>query len=149
MIPDAFIQLAEHLSKESPAAAACYRTATSRAYYGAYLTVRALIRDEFGISCRIDSQSSDHQSLAQLLANSQVTQTVQIGYRLSNLHDSRKLADYDMNYVDVEDAQASADAVQRAKYILSLLDQCRLEPTRSQLIAGSIQYRKLLGLSPR
>ena len=87
--------------------------------------------------------------MAQLLANSQVTQTVQIGYRLSNLHDSRKLADYDMNYVDVEDAQASADAVQRAKYILSLLDQCRLEPTRSQLIAGSIQYRKLLGLSPR
>jgi len=148
MKPDAFILLANRLASDAASGPEAHRSAISRAYYGAYLSVLNF-KDDLGISCRIESKLSEHQSLQQLLANSNVPPAIEISQRLANLHESRKEADYEMGNLRSENPSSSADAVRRANVVINLLSQCQQAPTRSQLMVGLMQYRKLLGLSPK
>lgn len=146
---DEFLSLANRLANDPMSGPAAIRTAISRAYYGAFLSVLSFVKDELGISCRVPSKATEHQSLPQLLANCKVALAVDLGQRLTNLHQSRKEADYEMDNLAQEKRSAAVDSIRRATLIFGLLNQCKAEPTRSQIAAGLMQYRKLLGLSAK
>jgi uncharacterized protein (UPF0332 family) len=73
---------------------ASYRTAVSRAYYGAFHLARAML-DEIGYRCQV--RDNEHLFAQRHFANCQQHEAREVGGSLANLHESRKEADYDFN----------------------------------------------------
>ena len=138
MIPGEFITFAKALADNPQSGASGYRSAVSRAYYGAYLSVSAMIA-ELAVPSRLRDYS-EHKVIQIYLQNCQVPAAVQLGVFLASLHELRKNADYDMDDKTLEDQSESQLCVERANEIMKRLHKCRSE--KSKIKAGILQYRK-------
>jgi uncharacterized protein (UPF0332 family) len=142
MIPSDFIALAKRLATAADSGPPEHRSATSRAYYGAFLSARALLETELSISCK--SGGSEHQYVQRLLLNSQVAPGIELGTMLQTLQFQRKVSDYDMDVLSCENSEAAGMNVDRAERILTKISECSQGIVKAQLKAGITQYRRLI-----
>jgi hypothetical protein len=141
MNPEQFVDCADRFTQAPGAGAPEFRSATSRAYYGAYLCVRDLIETGLGISCR-SGGVSEHQMLQRYLINCQVPEGATIGHLLANLHDARKVADYEMNDLSAETRVAAELNIARARQVIAQLATCATMAMKQKLKAGIRQYQR-------
>ena len=140
MNPGKFIDLAARLAARPDSGPEGYRSAISRAYYGAFLSTLSHVETVIGIPCKIGTLS-EHQALQRLLMNCHVPEAMELGQMLSNLHEQRKGADYDMDDPDYEDQAAAQLGVARAERIMNQLQLCAPIALRQRIYAGMVQYR--------
>ena len=140
MNPGKFIDLAGKLAGDADSGPEGFRTAISRAYYGAFLSALAHVEKVIGVPCKIGTLS-EHQALQRLLMNCQEPQAMELGQMLSNLHEQRKGADYDMDDPEYEDQAAAQLGVARAQQIINQLQRCTPLAVRPKIYAGMVQYR--------
>jgi uncharacterized protein (UPF0332 family) len=143
MNPGEFISFANSLSASATSGPAGYRSAVSRAYYGAYLSVLSLVEVDLQISCKIRDKS-EHAVLQMFLVGCQVPEAAAIGLMLGNLHQCRKEADYEMDNNTYEDQVESQRCVDRAADIVRELNKCQVMSTKQKIKAGMIQHRRML-----
>ena len=121
MAPTDFLELAARLMADGTEAA--YRTAVSRAYYGAFHAAVMLIK-EMGVSLPIGPES--HQKVRYCLMESGEAAGVQAGDSLQILRQDRNRADYDLD-ASVAFSAHSARLLpdQSGARVIGLLQQCR------------------------
>jgi len=136
-----FITLARTLADSETSGPAGYRSAVSRAYYGAFLSVQAMIEIDLALPCKLGTLS-EHAVVQRFLLNCQVPEAAELGRLLGNLHEFRKDADYQMADTTYEDRGESRLCVDRADEIMVRLHQCSTMVMRQKIKAGIIQYRR-------
>lgn len=138
MTGDDLIALASHLIVNTAfgKAEARYRSAISRAYYGAFHVVVAFL-DEVG-SVRVVENHTGHEQARQLLQASRVPSIVRVADLLTDLRSARNQADYKLSRRGFESQSRAQKWVEAAALISSTLAACRGEPTRSE-VALAIQ----------
>jgi uncharacterized protein (UPF0332 family) len=140
MTPLAFLDLANRLVIDSRDPASV-RTATSRAYYAAFHSVRTVMFSSWRQPELIGG--NEHRLLQQCLINSDVPEACAIGKLLENLHDHRKSADYDLLDADFDSPQNAEVCIERATDIIAKLNACEAGVLGAQIRAGITQYRRL------
>lgn len=115
------------------------RTAVSRAYYGAFHLARALLAD-MGYRCR--TRDNEHLFVQRHFANCRHGIALEIGGLLSNLHESRKEADYDLDKARTETRQLAMLCAARADRVRDQLKTCRQPEVLSAIAAEMDTYRK-------
>jgi uncharacterized protein (UPF0332 family) len=114
-------------------AEARYRSAISRAYYGAFhLTVAFLA--EFNV--RIPGNATGHQRAYECLFGTNVDLAKEAARSLNDLRGERISADYKLNVRGLDSQPNAREKVELAITIRQLLEQCRIEPVRSAIVAG-------------
>jgi uncharacterized protein (UPF0332 family) len=147
MTPIEFILHATVLANSADSGPAGYRSAVSRAYYGAFLSARNLIEIELKRKCKIDKVSA-HEVVQRFLMGCKVEQAVEMGQLLSNLHGYRKQADYDMGDATYEDQDEAKLCVERANLIIARLKECSTHQMKQKILAGISQHLRDAGHSP-
>src|SRR5271165_6533938 len=127
MNPTDFLDLARRLVTSGTEAA--FRTAVSRAYYGAFHSAVLLIR-EMGVSLPVGPES--HQKVRFCLMESAERPGLQAGDSLQILRKHRNQADYDLDESTIFGAASTLRRIERARDIINLLQECREEPARSR-----------------
>lgn len=140
MTPIAFLDVAKRLLIDSRDAAVV-RTATSRAYYAAFHSVREVMFDSWRQPELIGG--NEHRLLQQCLINSNVPEAIAIGKLLENLHDHRKCADYDLHDADFDSPQNAEVCIERASDISAKIKACETGALGAQIRAGITQYRRM------
>jgi uncharacterized protein (UPF0332 family) len=130
-----FLLLAARLA--SGGAEADWRTAVSRAYYGAFHVARSLLTDLQFVVPRADRA---HQYLVFRLSNSGEASVERAGRDLETLRRLRNRADYDETPA-LTQTQAAA-AVRLAETVIQALDAARQEPVRTRIRDGMIVYER-------
>ena len=108
-----YISVAEELHEKSNGSEAKLRSATSRAYYGAFMQVR----NEKGY--KKEKGSEIHQRIIKDLKESEDDNEITIGSLLSDLRVERNDADYDDDYKTTPDETKTN--IDKAKKIQELL----------------------------
>lgn len=130
-----YLKLAE--SMVNGAGEAEWRSAVSRAYYGAFHAARTLMRDLGFVVPRADRA---HAYLCLRLANCGVALIGDAGNRLNSLRGDRNFADYD---IDRTLSQANARIqVQVTRQIIQALAGATAEPTRTQITDAMRIYER-------
>lgn len=130
-----FLDLAGHLVVN--ASFSChetrYRSAISRAYYGAFhLAVEFL--SEFGATVPRGPQG--HEIAWRSLYSLPIRAAKDAANHLNELRGIRNKADYALDWKGMDSLRNAQDKVQMAHLVKSKLDECRLEPNRIQVIAA-------------
>jgi uncharacterized protein (UPF0332 family) len=115
-----FIALAGRLTAATKAGPAEYRSAISRAYYGAYHAAVEFLKASGTVPPR------DHGEVQRLLARSGGANALAASHFLSDLQSRRVRADYQLDYAAAETAAYAIQSVEMASDIQS---QLRLPPT--------------------
>jgi hypothetical protein len=142
MDPREFHVLASELITKNRASE--IRTAISRAYYAAH-NVGAQILSEMGF--RISKGSACHSDVWSRLRNSSDIQLSKVGIQLAELHSKRILADYRMNRNEGENRVTAQTLVRAAGQMIRMLDECRSEPRRHQIIEAIREWEIKTGQS--
>jgi uncharacterized protein (UPF0332 family) len=143
MSPREFIFFARRVIEASDCGPAEIRSATSRAYYGAFLSIRTFLEKVVQVPCRVGGMN-EHQMVQRYLINSQVPEAVELGHMLATLQQARKMADYEMEESIAEDKEEALLNVDRAERILAALQACSGLAIQQRLKAGITQYRRLI-----
>jgi hypothetical protein len=131
MKPAEFLSLAGTLAVQTEASR--LRTSISRAYYGAFhLTLEFLAGIEV-------PGGRDHDLHKPLLASGHQQARV-AGVLISGLYDFRRRADYHLTDSEVELQSTARSCCEHARQIESLLQECAVEPARSEIKAGIERY---------
>jgi uncharacterized protein (UPF0332 family) len=142
MNAEEFIEAASAWASRSTRSAEL-RSATSRAYYGAYHLAVQFVQVQYGWRCRSDNQ---HQWIQRHFTNCVHADARFVGRLLSHLHEQRKLADYVLQQTSVEQPAAARASVERAEEVRQILGS--LQPHDLQQIAEEMQrYRDSVGLT--
>ena len=132
--PD-FLVLAE--SWINNATEADWRSAVSRAYYGAFHAARRLMHD---LGFAVPRADRAHAYLWLRLSNCGVAAVSRAGADLNTLRSDRNRADY-----DIDRTVAHADAqlqVQTARRILQVRDAAKVDPTRTEITEAMKTYER-------
>jgi uncharacterized protein (UPF0332 family) len=121
MSPRDFLDTADDLA--AGARESDWRSAVSRAYYAAFHTGRALLRQ---IGFPVPDADSGHQYASRRLAGAGRPDISRLGNDLAHLRGLRKRADYDLHR-PLDQAEA-IDLVQAAREIIDLLEQVAATP---------------------
>ncbi|MCE9555313.1 MAG: hypothetical protein K8T91_18340 [Planctomycetes bacterium] len=135
-----FLILAGKLAAQTTYGPAGYRTAASRAYYGAYHLARQFLA-EVNIFCP-GSNANEHLWVQRMFRHCEIAQGMEIGILLSNLHESRKSADYDLNKTELESQTNAQISVLRGDDIHSRLIACSDHAISSRIEQGIRKYRR-------
>lgn len=100
------------------------RSATSRAYYGAFHAALELF-EEFG--CAIPSSGKSHNLVPICLGKSNIAEARRAGRELSDLHSKRIRADYRLDDARVGRTETGRRSVEAADDVARLLDVVRKE----------------------
>ena len=141
MTGDQFLTLSGKLVAGTQSGPAEYRTALSRAYYGAF-HIAIVFLAELGITL-----PRDHGEVCRCLYESGDPDCTEAGRKLSDLQSVRVRADYRLDDSTVERSLAARLGLENAHEIRSLLDRCRQEPRSVAIKAGIEAYRRRI--SPR
>jgi uncharacterized protein (UPF0332 family) len=114
-----------------------WRTAVSRAYYGAFHVARRLFAD---LRFSVPRADRAHQYLVFRLSNSGEAAVEQGGRDLETLRRLRNRADYD-ELPALTQSQAAA-AVQLAEGVIQGLDTARKDPARTRIRDAMIVYER-------
>ena len=109
-----------------------FRSAVSRAYYGAFHLSCALLSD-FGITVRRNADG--HSEVYRALWATQVREAQQVARLLSSLRSERNRADYDLLDPEFRKRETATVNVEAAHEIRLLVEACRREPVRSAIRA--------------
>jgi len=144
MQPQAFIDLAERLiaKEKNPEG---FRSAISRAYYGAFLQAEDFLR-RMNVYLITDKK---HQELVLILAHTGDVDVDEAAAMLGDLRDERNRADYKLGDKDVETEAHAQECLDNAKDIIAKLNGCRIIPSRFHAVTAKIQVevKRLRGLS--
>lgn len=128
-----FISLAGTLAASAtPNAEARYRTAVSRAYYGAY-HVAIEVLEELGALVRANHLG--HRDTINKLRSTDVEEAMRAARIIEDLHTARIVADYRLKNRRFEKAAHALIAVEDAHDAVDALQACLAEPVKSELIA--------------
>jgi uncharacterized protein (UPF0332 family) len=135
-----FIDFASKISQQASSGAPGWRSAVSRAYYGAYHLARDfLVRQNW--HCTMENE---HLWVQRHFANCKLPLAKAVGQALANLHQSRKDADYELANAAAETQNNAIACVMRADAIRTQLQQCA-DPTSLPTILSEMKtYRKLM-----
>jgi uncharacterized protein (UPF0332 family) len=135
MTGDDFLALADQLQGSAAPTEAAYRTAVSRAYYGAHHLARAFLTD---LEIKLDR---GHGETWSLLGSSGVTEGKRAATMLAMLHENRVVADYKLESDKPRNRAFVKDNLERAKLVRSLLLACRQEPKRTEVKNGIVSRK--------
>jgi uncharacterized protein (UPF0332 family) len=110
-----------------------YRSAISRAYYGAFHLVVAFLAEH---NCTIAESGQGHESAYRQLFDTKVEPAKEAARHLNDLRRERIRADYRLGVKGLDGQQNAMDKVEMAETVRSLLDKCRIEPTRTAVAAA-------------
>lgn len=132
-----FIVLAGKLAAQATADPANARTATSRAYYGAFHLVRLYLNSlNFAVG-------KDHDLHKPLMATRHPL-AMEAGRLLANLYEDRRRADYELTNVNCEHQIVAQVSVEQATRLKSLLQQLDQDPLRSEVKLAIEKYQEQL-----
>ena len=148
MTGDAFIQFAGELAARAASAEASkrptdearYRSAVSRAYYGAFQLGIAILNS---LGFRPPRNANKHFYVHVRLSNSGDSSVAEAGSLLSDLQSDRNDADYDLADASVGTQQFAMTSVETAQDIRRLLDGCLDEPRRTAIRDAILNWEKL------
>jgi uncharacterized protein (UPF0332 family) len=131
-----FIALASHLVVNSAFgnAEARYRSAISRAYYGAFHLVIEFL--EYVAAKRIPENHTGHEQAYRMLFSSGVPAAMEAARALNDLRGERNRADYKLHAKGMDNRANAQEKVELAVYVRNSLEQCRLEPAKSEILAA-------------
>ncbi len=135
MDPNDFLALAAQLI--SLGAEAALRTAVSRAYYGAFHSAVALIR-EMGVALPVGPES--HQKVRYCLMESGELSGLEAGTALQTLRKHRNRADYDLAASSEFNTTKVRNYINQSRLIIDQLQRCREEPARTRFRVGLRNY---------
>ncbi len=139
MAPEAFVHFASQLTVRPTAGPAAFRSAVSRAYYGAYHRARQLL-EALGIRCTT-GKSNEHMYLQRLLQGSSVAEAVEVGRLLGNLLENRRDADYELAEASAETIGLAKACSERAHDLLVLIAQCEQPTLAAAIKQGVLAYK--------
>ncbi len=133
MLPLAFCNLAERLiaNEKNPEG---FRSAISRAYYGAFLQAEEFLRR---MSVHLASDNK-HQELLRILADTGDADVDEAGAMLGDLREERNRADYKLKQRDVEVEEHAEQCLDNARDIIAKLNGCRLSRARLTAVTARI-----------
>jgi uncharacterized protein (UPF0332 family) len=137
MDPVDFISLAGKLAATANADDAAYRTAVSRAYYGAF-HLAALFLAELGFSA--PRTANVHVFVQHHLNGSRQLPACTAASLLSDLHAARNRADYQLGHDTVGTQAVAKWSVEMAHQIRAALLECSQSPIREQVRTGTSAY---------
>jgi len=126
MKPTEFTAFAERLAVQPATTPASIRSATSRAYYGAFHLVREFLE-------QLEFQPGGQHNLHLWFLDCSEPHGGAIGRLLGNLQSYRIKADYRLELLFTEEPLYARRAVEAAREIETLLAACQHEPVRSIL----------------
>jgi len=135
MSGDEFISLASNLSVNPRlgTSEARFRSAVSRAYYGAY----HLALDMFAeLNVRIPRNHSGHYEIYRLLSSIDQPTSRLLAGLLSDLRRARNSADYDFDNSMFKTQSIATWSVESANELRQALGACRQEPLRGMLLSA-------------
>jgi uncharacterized protein (UPF0332 family) len=129
------LQLASHLIVNTAFgnAEARYRTAVSRAYYGAYHIAVDFLSQ---LGQRVPGNHTGHEQVYRLLFKSNVEEAMDVARGLSELRSARNRADYDLRSRRFQSASDAMDKAELAHKVRHWLERCSVEPIRSAIMAN-------------
>jgi uncharacterized protein (UPF0332 family) len=121
------IAVAGHLTQNSALgnAEARYRSAVSRAYYGAFHLVAQLLREH---GREVKRSHIGHEDAYRTLLGTNVPDAATAARHLTTLRTDRIKADYQLSAGGFDSQVAAMARVELAETIRSLLDKCRQNP---------------------
>lgn len=134
-----FIALAGKLSATLRGDEPEYRTAVSRAYYGAFHVARAFLAE---LGFRPLQNANVHAFVQRILNGSGHREAGRAADDLRDLQSARNRADYDLGDNEVGTREYAMFSVERAHRIVSALDDCRREDARGTIRQGIAEYEK-------
>jgi uncharacterized protein (UPF0332 family) len=137
MNPDDFISLAGKLAANANADEATYRTAVSRAYYGAF-HLAATFLAELGFAA--PRMANVHVFVQHHLNGSGQPSACTAASLLSDLHSARNRADYQLGRGSAGTQAIAKLSVETAHEIRNALLECSQSPTREQVRVGISAY---------
>ncbi|MEX2139409.1 MAG: HEPN domain-containing protein [Pirellulales bacterium] len=114
-------------------AEARYRSAISRAYYGAYHLVVALLSE---CSLRVPENHNGHEVAYQSLFTTGIPEAVTAARLLNDLRGERIKADYKLSRKGLDSPANAREKVEMAYNVSSSLENCLVEPTKSAFLAA-------------
>lgn len=140
MTPADFVAYAEQVAVAPRTGPAGYRSAISRAYYGAYHAALSFLEHDVGQ--RLPKLGNEHLLVQRFLEHSRVPEAVKAALDLGNLHTSRKAADYDLADAASETPVNARFCAERGRRILELLDRCKETALLDSIRDGLLDYRR-------
>jgi hypothetical protein len=132
MNPEEFVSLAGWLAANSATtnAEARFRSAVSRAYYGAFLfSLRVL--SEFGV--RVPENHRGHDIAVKTLLDTGHVRAISAARLIGDLRSNRNTADYNLRNPKYRRQRNAMLAVQDAENALIELRACLVEPARTEI----------------
>jgi uncharacterized protein (UPF0332 family) len=121
------IAVAAHLTQNAALgkAEARYRSAISRAYYGAFHLVAQFLAEHHRA---VRENHTGHQEAYLALFGTGIVEAVQAARVLRDLRSQRNAADYRLSAKGFDDQPHAMQQVESAEAVRSLLDRCRQNP---------------------
>jgi uncharacterized protein (UPF0332 family) len=114
-------------------AEARFRSAVSRAYYGAYHIAREFVESLGGT---VPKNATGHFELSRLLWDSGQEDAHDAASRLDDLRRERNRADYDLDSTGFRDRVNAVKLVELADEVRTAIEHCRYEPALSKIRAA-------------
>jgi hypothetical protein len=143
MNPCDYIDFATKLSS-SAGGAAEYRSAASRAYYGAFNLAMQFLNDMPHYFPRSQQGKSKHDWVQRMLKNSKVPEAMALGKLLQDAQDDRTDADYELAKRHPEVKTFAEKASGRGELIRAKFTDCRAPALYAKINAGITAHRKLI-----
>jgi uncharacterized protein (UPF0332 family) len=115
-----------------------WRSAVSRGYYAAFHSARDFMR---GLGFRVPAAEQAHAYLWLRLSNSGHSPLIAAGRDLGALRTQRNLADYELTGNLIR--SVALTQVQAAREIMETLDDCLVEPIRTQVRDAMRDYERI------
>jgi uncharacterized protein (UPF0332 family) len=135
-----FIQIAEEFVSAASPKRAAFRSAVSRAYYGAHLIVRDELIRPMGFKLR--SGGNEHLWVQRVLGNCGVPEAIDLARYLKNLQKLRTQADYDLHLQECESRGVAIACLGRAQNVAKLVETFSGTELFAQIQSGITTYLK-------
>lgn len=134
MTGDDLIALAGNLAVNTAigSSEARFRSAVSRAYYGAFHLARAFLAD---VGVQVRRNAEGHTEIYRLFCKVGLPGALKVATLLSSLRSARIRADYDLAYAGFAEPEVAIRSVERAHEIRSILMASRVESIQSEFQA--------------
>jgi uncharacterized protein (UPF0332 family) len=137
MTPTEFVTFAARLAAMAIGNEAGIRTVVGRAYYGAFHLALAYLA-ELGVE--VPANANAHGLVGRYFSGSAHPEAGRVARLLSDMHTMRIRADYRLSDARFQSFEIARRYVESAEDVRSLLDHCRQEPVRGEVLAGINAY---------
>lgn len=134
-----FIALAGKLAAVPSADEATYRTAVSRAYYGAFHVARTFLVE---LGFEPVRNANVHAYVRRHLSGSGDADAVLASELLDDLQSARNRADYRLDDPEVGTRAHAMLIVERAQLVISAVDSCRADEARETIRQAIAEYEQ-------